>query len=310
MTAREHIIPIFVPHIGCPHNCVFCNQKRITGKQNPTTSQEVKNAIGDDVSSQVAFYGGSFTAIPYKMQEELLAAAQGHNIRISTRPDAIDISVLKLLKKYNVKIIELGAQSMIDSVLEISGRGHKSADVINAANLIKEEGFELILQFMTGLPGDSDEKDIETAKKIIELKPNGVRIYPTVIIKDTELYDMYMHGEYKEHTVEDAVNVCSKIVPMFRDANIPIIRLGLNPTDDLSNGDAVAGAYHPALGELVYSRILRNEIEKMLYNSNGGDITIKVPKEKLSQAIGQHKTNVEYLKDKYGLKSLNIVGYN
>lgn len=270
MTARNSIIPVFVPHLGCPNDCVFCNQRRISGHIEPATAQTVKNAIEEAAAltppgtkRQLAFYGGSFTAIPEARQIELFEAAQPYladgtisSIRLSTRPDAIDGTVLKRLKKYGVTVIELGAQSMCDRVLELSGRGHDSAAVADSSKLIKAAGFDLILQMMTGLPGDTDESCIETAKKIIDLAPNGVRIYPTVIVRDTVLCDMWRAGTYKEHTVEDAVRVCSKIVPLFNEAGIPIIRMGLNPTEDLSGGDALGGAYHPALGELVHSRIM------------------------------------------------------
>ena len=305
--AKERIIPIFVPHLGCPHSCVFCNQKRITGEQRPATAEDVINAIGEDKDSQVAFYGGSFTAIPECMQEELLSAASGHVIRLSTRPDAIDERTLERLKEYGVETIELGAQSMDDEVLVKAGRGHDAQCVIDASRMIQEKGFHLVLQMMTGLPGSSKEKDINTARRIAELHPDGVRVYPTVIVRDTDLYDMYVSGEYQEHTVEDAVEVCSEILSIFDEQGIPVIRLGLNPTDELSAGAAVAGAYHPALGELVKSRMLRNEMEEILEGVSGGDIVIEVQKNRLSQAIGQHRSNIAYLTDKYNLRSLKII---
>ena len=164
--------------------------------------------------------------------------------------------MLATLKRYSVQTVELGAQSLCDKVLYLSGRGHTAKEVEDASRLVKEAGFELILQMMTGLPGDTDESCLETAKKIIALKPNGVRIYPTVIVRDTALYDMWKAGKYIEHTVEDAVRVCAKLTKLFDFSGIPIIRMGLNPTEDLSAGDAVGGAYHPALGELVRSRMM------------------------------------------------------
>ncbi|MBQ7896406.1 MAG: radical SAM protein, partial [Oscillospiraceae bacterium] len=205
MSARESIIPVFVPHLGCPNNCVFCNQRRISGSQQPATAQTVKDAIQQAAAlphtgakRQLAFYGGSFTAIPVDEQRALLAAAKEYidsgelsSIRLSTRPDAIDAEVLRRLKEYGVETIELGAQSLCNEVLRLSGRGHSAEAVENASRLIKEAGFKLILQMMTGLPGDSIERSIETAEKIIALKPDGVRIYPTVIVKDTALYDMW-----------------------------------------------------------------------------------------------------------------------
>ena len=300
MSARKNIIPIFVPHWGCPHNCVFCNQNRITGEKKPATAEDVKKAIAGATAedAQVAFYGGSFTAIPTEQQEELLQAASGHSIRLSTRPDCIDESVLNRLKKYGVDTIELGAQSLDNEVLRLAGRGHTAEDVENASKQIKDAGFKLILQMMTGLPKDTEEKDIETAKKIIALKPDGVRIYPTVIVKGTVLFELWKLGRYKEHTVEDAVQVCSKLLPLFDEAKIPVIRLGLNPTDDLSGGDAAAGAYHSALGELVKSRIKRNEIEEKV---RAGIKEFQIPAALISQYTGQHRCNIEYFKEKYGV---------
>jgi len=318
---KNSIIPVFVPHLGCPNNCVFCNQNRISGEPRPATAETVKNAIEkaaaltpNESKRQLAFYGGSFTAIPAAMQIELFEAARPYlergvidSIRLSTRPDAIDSDTLDRLKKYGVTTVELGAQSLDDSVLQLSGRGHTVKDVEAAARMVKAEGLSLILQMMTGLPGDSEESTVLTAEKIIALKPHGVRIYPTVIVKDTALCDMWQAGEYTEHTVEDAVNWCSRIAPMFNAANIPIIRMGLNPTEDLSGGDAVGGAYHPALGELVYSRIMRNKAEQLLAGVKPDSrAVLGVNSADISKAVGQHRCNVEYLMRKYSLNSLKI----
>ena len=322
MSAKQTIIPVFVPHVGCRADCVFCNQRRISGVQRPVTAAEVARSIEQGaaitpsgVQRQLAFYGGSFTAIPTVIQETLLGAAQPylrdgtlHSIRLSTRPDAIDDAVLDRLERYGVETVELGAQSMDDRVLELSGRGHTAEDVTRAARLVKARGFELILQMMTGLPGDEDgAASIKTTKDIIHLAPHGVRIYPTVIVKDTALYDLWRAGKYQEHTVEQAVEVCAKVVPLFDEAGIPIIRLGLNPTEDLSGGDAVAGAYHPALGELVRSRIMLNTARKLLQGAAPGSVVVlEVPKGKLSQMIGQHRANVTTLEAEFGLKRLRV----
>lgn len=311
--AKNSIIPIFVPHLGCPHKCVFCNQNHISGAIKVTDAEFVRQEVSRFPSSEVAFYGGSFTCIPVSQQEELLTAAAGHRIRLSTRPDAVSKEILQRLIRCGVETVELGAQSMDDDVLRASGRGHTSADVVNASAMVKGAGLHLILQMMTGLPGDSREKTIATANRIADCKPDGVRIYPTVIVKDTELYDMWIEGKYREHTVEEAVEWCSEILPVFESRNIPIIRLGLNPTDDLSAGDAVGGAYHPALGELVRSRVMRNLLEEKVseaVKSGKKDVVLSVPADKLSQAIGQHRCNVEYLKNKYYLQSLKILMYN
>lgn len=321
MSARESIIPVFVPHSGCPNDCVFCNQRRISGSTNPATPEDVEKAIANaaalprtGVKRQLAFYGGSFTAIPKTEQEALLSAAHAHllsgeldAIRLSTRPDAIDGEVLARLRRYGVETVELGAQSMDEKVLLLAGRGHTAKDVENASNEIKKAGFRLILQMMTGLPGADDESSIETARRIIALDPDGVRIYPTVIVRDTALYDLWQAGRYAEHTVEDAVRVCAKLLPMFEEADIPVIRLGLNPTDELSSGAAAGGAYHPALGELVKSRIMREKAETLLHGTEHGEsVTLGVNKSKISQMTGQHRCNIEYLKDRFSLKELRI----
>ena len=321
MTARNSIIPVFVPHLGCPNDCVFCNQRRISGHIEPATAQTVKNAIEEAAAltpsgtkRQLAFYGGSFTAIPEAQQLELFEAAQPYladgtinSIRLSTRPDAIDAAVLKRLKKYGVAVVELGAQSMCDRVLELSGRGHDSAAVENASKLIKAAGYDLILQMMTGLPGDTDESCIESAKKIIALEPDGVRIYPTVIVRDTVLCDMWRTGTYREHTVEDAVRICAKIVPLFNEAGIPIIRMGLNPTEELSGGDALGGAYHPALGELVFSRIMLQKARELLAEVKPESrVVLGVSRSDISKMIGQHRCNVKALMSELSLAELKI----
>ena len=196
---------------------------------------------------------------------------------------------------------------MCEEVLRQSQRGHTAEDVKNASRLIKASGFTLILQMMTGLPGDSLERSIKTAEEIISLQPDGVRIYPTVIVRDTELYDLWQTGKYREHTVEDAVAFGAVLLPMFERSQIPVIRFGLNPTEELSAGAAVAGAYHPALGELVRSRILRNRAEEMLQGfAAGSRVTIFVNPRQLSQMTGQHRCNPEYLQSMFSLASLQI----
>ena len=321
MSARESIIPVFVPHLGCPHACVFCNQRRISGNERPATAEDVICAVEkaaalpySGAKRQLAFYGGSFTAIPAAQQQALLRAAKTeldrgniHSIRLSTRPDAIDDAILNRLAQYGVETIELGAQSMDEEVLRLSGRGHTARDVERAARLIKERGFRLILQMMTGLPGATKESDLSTAEKLAALGPDGVRIYPTVIVRDTALYDLWQAGKYQEHTVEDAVETCARLLPVFEAAEIPVIRLGLNPTEELSAGAAVAGAYHPALGELVQSRLMLQEARRVLQDvPPHSAVTLAVARGKTSQMTGQHRQNVAALCREFGLRSLKI----
>lgn len=317
--ARQRIIPIFVPHLGCPNDCVFCNQRRISGSPLPASGADVTRTLENaraefTAGAQLAFYGGSFTAIDPAVQEELLSAAQPFlrdgtisSIRLSTRPDAIDGTVIKRLKAYGVETVELGAQSMDDSVLYEAGRGHTAGETETAARALKDAGFTLILQMMTGLPGASNESDLETARKIIALRPDGVRIYPTVVVQNTPLEELWRSGEYREHTVENAVNLCADILPLFEAADIPVIRLGLNPTEELSHGGAVAGAYHPALGEIVRSEILRRRAAELLQGVPAGSfVTLGVAPERVSAMTGQKRRNIEKLAGEFSLSGLKI----
>ena len=320
MSARACILPVFVPHLGCPHACVFCNQNRISGTLCPASAEDVKKAIADAASlprggkRQLAFYGGSFTAIPVPQQEVLLGAARDalerseiDSVRLSTRPDAIDGKTLDRLAAYGVETIELGAQSMDEEVLRLSCRGHSAADVERASRMIRARGFSLILQMMTGLPGDTEEKDLETARRLIALQPEGVRIYPTVIVRDTALEKLWERGEYREHRVEDAVQVCARLLPLFEEAGIPVIRLGLNPTEELSGGAALGGAYHPALGELVKSRVLRNRAETLLAGTPPKSrVLLTVGRGRTSQMTGQHRENLDWLCKRFELSEIRV----
>ena len=317
MTPRRRILPIFVPHAGCPNDCVFCNQKRISGSLLPASAETVRDAVSvlePGSGYELAFYGGTFTAIPEAEQDALLAAVipvresgAVSAIRVSTRPDAITEEKLARLRLYGVETVELGAQSMCNEVLLRSGRGHTSEDTVKAAKLVKDAGFTLILQMMTGLPGGDDARDIETARAIAALRPDGVRIYPTVIIQNTPLEELWRAGKYRAHTVEDAVRVCARILPIFDSAGIPVIRLGLNPSDELSGGAAVAGAYHPALGELARSRLWRDKAEAMLSGVEPGEeVVLGVARSRISVMTGQHRANVSYLQERFALRSVRI----
>ena len=321
MTARQSIIPVFVPHLGCPQNCVFCDQRIISGSQQPATAETVARTIREGLSkspahtdTQLAFYGGSFTAIPVPEQEALLGAAlpfllsgELSSLRLSTRPDAIDAAALDRLRRYGVKTIELGAQSMDDDVLRRSGRGHTAAQTEAAARQVKEAGFELILQMMTGLPGDTKERTVATARRLIALAPDGVRIYPTVIVAGTPLEALWRRGDYREHTVDEAVDWCAAILPLFEAAGIPVIRLGLNPTDELSGGEAVAGAYHPAFGELVRSRVLLGRAKTLLADAEpGAAAVLLVHPSDVSAMTGQHRANLVSLSAAFSLAALKV----
>ena len=307
------VIPIFIPHAGCPHDCVFCNQKRIAGTINAPKPSEVSAllSVGFNKSpdAEVAFYGGSFTALPINEQEAYLKAAaefRPSSIRLSTRPDAISEAVLALLKKYNVKTIELGAQSMDDKVLFASNRGHDADSVRKASKMIKDAGFNLILQMMIGLPEEDENSALYTAREIAALKPHGVRIYPTVVVKDTCISNMWEAGEYKALTVEDAVGTCAEICKIFNAADIPIIRMGLNPTEDLSGGDALAGAYHPAFGQLVKASLRLMQMRELLKDNNWERIAIYANPKAISEVAGHKGENKKTLMGEFNVKSISV----
>lgn len=304
----KHInIALFVPHAGCPHLCSFCNQKTISGHSKPLTPEDVSEAVftalnsRDCAEAQLAFFGGSFTAVEHDYRASLLEAAQPfiragkiQSIRISTRPDAITPEILEELKYYGVTSIELGAQSMDDKVLLLNERGHTAEAVRNASSLIKSYGFELGLQMMTGLYGDADEGAIYTANELIKLAPDTVRVYPTVVLKGTRLAQLYESGEFKPQTLEEAVELGAKLLNLFRENNIPVIRFGLHASEDVE-GDYVAGAYHPALREICESRIYLHKAEELFKDYPQGKYEIYVSPREISKMTGQKKYNLTAL---------------
>ena len=306
----KHInVALFVPHEGCPHMCSFCNQKTISGSAKKLTKEDIDSAVKiatereyDKANSEIAFFGGSFTAIDKEYMTYLLESAYPYvkngffkGIRCSTRPDAINEEILVLLKKYGVTAIELGAQSMSDKVLEMNNRGHSAQDVINATNLIKKHGFECGLQMMTGLYGDTYESAIETAEKIIGLKPDTVRIYPTVVLENTRLAELFYKMEYFPLSVNESVEICSRLLGMFNDADIKVIRLGLHSGGNVEEG-FVAGAYHPAFRELCESRLYLEKCREIINSRNiKGNITIYVSPTEISKMTGQKRSNLESL---------------
>lgn len=309
-------ISIFVPHQGCPCACSFCNQKTITGKTFLPDAEYVDKTVKTALSKkgydyEIAFFGGSFTAIDRDYMLELLSAAYPYvksgevsGIRISTRPDCITEEILDLLKKYGVTSIELGAQSMDDEVLEANRRGHTAQDVLNASEMIKNAGFELGLQMMTGLYKDTAEKSVETAKKIIEIKPQTVRIYPTVVLKNTYLAELYLSGEYKPLNVDDSVELCAVLVPMFEKAGIRVIRLGLHSGSDIKE-NMLAGGFHDSFGELVKSRMMVNKILEL----PPADYQVFVNPRSMSKLKGNGKRNIYLLMERgYNIKIITDNG--
>lgn len=303
-------IAFFIPHIGCPNKCSFCNQNTISGKiQLPhaedifkTLSEVMENMLPEKlIESEIAFFGGSFTAIDRSYMIELLEAAlrfvgegKVSGIRVSTRPDAINDEVLSVLKKYKVTAIELGAQSMCDDVLIKNMRGHTAQDVVTASNLIKSYGFELGLQMMTGLYGDTDEGAIYTAQKIIDISPDTVRVYPTVVLKDTYLAKLFESGIYNPPALSETVSLCAKLLHMFDEKGIKVIRVGLHDEPGVKE-NFLAGAYHPALGELILSERFFARVLELFKTNNieKGNVDISVNSSCISQILGQKKSNIE-----------------
>lgn len=302
----KHInVALFVPDEGCPHRCSFCNQKTISGKTKRLTVEDINSAVetalhsADCNKGEIAFFGGSFTAIDKEYMITLLTTGKKYidkglfaGIRISTRPDCINEEILDILKEYGVTSIELGCQSMSDEVLTKNNRGHSSADVVVSAEMIKSYGFEFGVQMMTGLYGDSRDTAIETARKLIALKPDTARIYPTVVLENTELERLYRLGEYQPQSVEDAAELCSELIMMFHESNIRVIRVGLHSGGNVDEG-FVAGAYHPAFREICESRIYLRKVlaEIKRQGTKKGEITVTVGPSYVSMMSGQKKSN-------------------
>ncbi len=323
--SRHYIIPIFVPHYGCPHDCVFCNQKKITGLSTNVTATDVKNIIEEHLMTfkpgstiEVAFYGGSFTAIDIDIQKELLATPYHYKkegkisgIRLSTRPDCINEKILNNLKAYLVDTIELGVQSLDESVLYASGRGHNSKDVYKAAELIKKFKFNLGLQMMVGLPEDDFDKALYTCKEFIRLYPYCVRIYPTLVIKDTYLEKQFLNGKYSPVPLEKAIDICSILLMLFEINDIDVIRIGLQPTENIQLGkDVVSGPFHPAFRQLVESNIIKLLLQYYfdIKNIETSDkkLIIDSNSKNISSIAGQKSSNIKYFTDKYNFRNINI----
>lgn len=303
-------ISVFVPHLGCPNRCSFCDQVTISGASKQPTKDDVDEAVKTAMTSQryspetteLAFFGGSFTAIDREYMLSLLSAADEHiklgnisGIRISTRPDCIDREVLDILKNYGVTAIELGAQSMCDEVLIANDRGHTADDVRTASEIIREYGFQLGLQMMTGLYKSTYEKDVFTAEEIIKCGPQTVRIYPSITLKNTRLAVLFESGEYTPPTLDETVNLCVRLLRMFEKANINVIRTGLHSID---NDRYVAGPWHPSFREICDSRMYFEKIIEMLPEK--GEYKLLVNPKEISKVVGNKRTNIE---------SLNSLGY-
>ena len=328
---KHRNIPIFIPHLGCPNACVFCNQRSISGKQGfdrGSVIDEIEAALDTipaDCEVEIAYFGGSFTGIDRELMIYLLDVAKKYvdraddgrarvmGIRMSTRPDYITPEIMRILSNYPVKTIELGLQSMDDEVLTLSGRGHNAATAENSCKMIKNAGYSLVGQMMIGLPGSSLEKELMTAKKICEVGAFGARIYPTVTFFNTELANMADRGEYEMLGIEDAVYRSKEVLKVFEAHGVECIRIGLCASDNLGDLEKVkGGANHPALGELVRGELCYDELRSIFQGLSkkeslaGKSFYVSVGKGDLSSAIGQRGKNRERLKCEFSLKELTF----
>jgi histone acetyltransferase (RNA polymerase elongator complex component) len=311
---RHFNIPIFMPEMACPFRCAYCDQHRISGQNQIPDAEQVNKLIQRNLGTfpkgpkqvEIAFFGGNFTGLPYEMQRNFLAIAQNYlrsgevqGIRLSTRPDYIDAERLQLLKDYGVSTIELGAQSLDAGVLQACGRGHGPEAVEQASEMILASGFRLGLQMMIGLPGDTIQKSVETAKRIIALNAHETRIYPCLIVKSTELEQMYLQGKYLPVSLDVAVEWSLKLWLLFRQAGVNVIRIGLHPSEGLHGDALVAGPYHPSFKELVMTALWRNMFEKYPAWPQGDSVLIEVPANELGVAIGHKAANRIWLSERY-----------
>lgn len=319
----EHLnkktIAVFVPHRGCPNDCIFCNQRKITGIENEQSEREIVEhieaalrTIAHGQAVELAFFGGSFTAIDKYKQKELLEIAKKfiesgriRSVRISTRPDSINEEILDFLRNHYVETIELGVQSMDDDVLKASNRGHNSDCVRKASELILKKGFKLGLQMMIGLPQDSETKVEKTVKSFIDMKPHFVRIYPVLIIKSTKLESLFKDKQFIPWDLQRTIEATTDAYLEFIAHGIAVIRMGLQSSDNIAIGkDIIGGAYHPAFGELIYSNIFKRIIEKHIAEEKRKDreyfvCQIVVSKNRVSQLVGINKSNSRFFYEKY-----------
>ena len=326
--AKEQItIPIFVPHLGCPHRCIFCNQWRATATHAIPGPAQIHDRIREYAPLikkrvrrvELAFFGGSFTGIGKEIQEPLLAAASRHlkagtiqGIRLSTRPDCISEETLALLRRYHVSTIELGIQSFDDAVLSTANRGHSAADSYAAVKLIKNHGFDFVLQLMPGLPCDTRESSLDSAHRAAALMPAAVRIYPAVVLKGTVMEKLFISGAYAPLSLDAAVDLCTEMYLIFTSSGIPVIRMGLHPFSPENIDTVVAGPYHPSFGFLVKSRARRDELvalaNKHRHEHAGvtvSTIRVVIPREFKEEFIGDKKENIRYLKKLFNFDAVD-----
>ena len=318
MSKKEYIIPIFIPFLGCPHDCAFCNQVKITNYKDNINKENTIRQINQYLSyfpknenlKEIAFFGGSFTGLEEKVMISYLEIALNYKkkgiidrIRLSTRPDYINNSILDILKKYEVDVIELGIQSLDNEILNENERGHSKEDSIMASKLIKDYGFKLGHQIMPGLYKDSFDKAIKTGLESIKMNPDMVRIYPTLVIKDTKLEKLYKEGLYKPLSLDEAIEISSRLYMIYSYKKIPVIRIGLQPTENINEKkDVVAGPFHPSIRQLVETNIHKIYLEELINKYRLKDkIKIHISNREISIIAGNKKANKNYFYKKYGL---------
>lgn len=312
---KHYNIPIFLPELACPYRCVYCNQFSITGNDDIVKPEDVKNIIDSHLASfkeenrfvEVAFFGGNFTGLPVIMQNDYLEVVQPyldknlvHGIRCSTRPDYISLQRVKEIKHLGMRNIELGAQSTNDEVLKHCKRGHTYDDIVEASQIILSEGITLGLQMMIGLPYDSEEKDFQTAKDIVNLGAKETRIYPCIVVKDTELEALYRNGDYKALSINEAVSRSSKLYSYFIENQVKVLRIGLHQSDELDKEGYIAGPYHKNFAEMVFSHIWKEKFENLKISESENlkkDIIINVPASQINHAIGWNGENKKMLSE-------------
>lgn len=303
------ILPIFIPHAGCPHQCVFCNQKTISGQKNAAESGAREQIarwlqwLRPSLENEAAFYGGSFTALDSDLQErllfltdELLERGIIGSVRLSTRPDYIDDKKLELLKKHGVRLVELGVQSLDDRVLEAAGRGHTAADVVQAMKRLRSYNFKTGLQLMVGMPLQSFSSLQDTVAQVIKIQPDIARIYPLLVIEGTPLAESWAKGEFQPLSLEEAVRQSAWVYDQLTTNGIKVIRVGLQPDDELcAPGNILAGPFHPSMGELVQSFLLRERLtDKLLAVKGAARIVISCPAKMESKLRGMKNSNIKY----------------
>jgi histone acetyltransferase (RNA polymerase elongator complex component) len=318
------IVPFFISHRGCPHQCVFCDQVKIAGSggEFPTEAEMLDKIAayrrsGRRSSVEVAFYGGTFTALPSAVQEKLLhplgpliAAGEVESIRVSTRPDAVNDKTARFLKGMGVKAVELGVQSMADDVLALSGRGHTAADVDRACSILREAGIAVGVQLMPGLPGDTPEKSLDSFMRVVALRPDFLRVYPTLVIAGTPLATLYENGSYQPLDLDAAVRLCKIMLHRAWQAGIPMIRMGLQPTAELETaGTVLSGPYHPAFRYLVEAELCFDLLVRMTRGiAPGSQLEVSCAPAMVSSLVGHRRGNVERLGRLYGLMLSGVRG--